>query len=81
MLSGNELYASTIALPSSLVGFDFFDSDVYEQKMKESIDPIIAKLIKDGGLNKDTLHLVSGKPAKEVLRIADKIDAWLESMQ
>jgi universal stress protein E len=65
----------SIALPSALVGFDFFDSDDYEKKMKESIDPIIAKLIKDGGLNKETLHTVSGKPSKEILRIANKIDA------
>lgn len=74
--TNSEVHACySISLPSSMSGFDFFDSSAYEKKMKESIDPIIAKLIKDGGLNKDTLHLVSGKPAKEILRIADKIDS------
>lgn len=74
--TNSEVHACySISLPSSMASFDFFDSDAYEIKMKESIDPIISKLIKDGGLNKETLHLVSGKPAKEVLRIADKIDA------
>lgn len=74
--TNSEVHACySIALPSALIGFDFFDSGEYEKKMKESIDPIIAKLIKDGGLNKDTLHMVSGKPTKEILRIADKIDA------
>lgn len=65
----------SISMPSALTKLEFFDSDDYERKMKESIDPIISKLIQDGGLNQDTLHLVSGKPAKEILRIADKIDS------
>jgi universal stress protein E len=65
----------SISMPSALADLDFFDTEGYEKKMKESIDPIIAKLIQDGGLNKDTLHLVSGKPAKEILRIADKINS------
>jgi len=65
----------SISMPSALAKLEFFDSQDYERKMKESIDPIIAKLIEDGGLNKDTLHLVTGRPAKEILRIADKIDS------
>ena len=65
----------SISMPSALAELDFFDSVGYEKKMKESIDPIISKLIQEGGLDKDTLHLVSGKPAKEILRITGKIDA------
>ncbi len=64
----------SISMPSALAELDFFDSEGYERKMKESIDPIISKLINDAKLNKDTLHLVSGKPSKEILRIANKID-------
>ena len=65
----------SISMPSALADLDFFDAVGYEKKMKESIDPIISRLIDQGGLNKDTLHLVSGKPAMEILRISDKIDA------
>jgi universal stress protein E len=73
--TNSEVHACySISMPSVLTELDFFDAEGYEKKMKESIDPVIAKLIKDGGLNKDTLHLVSGKPAKEILRIAQKID-------
>ena len=72
--TNSEVHACySISMPSALADLDFFDTEGYEKKMKDSIDPIIAKLIQDEGLNKDTLHLVSGKPAKEILRIADKI--------
>ena len=65
----------SISLPSALADFDFFDSSSYEEKMKKSIDPIISKLIKDGGLDRETLHLLSGKPAAEILRISEEIDS------
>jgi len=65
----------SISLPSALADFDFFDSASYEEKMKKSIDPVISKLIKDGGLDKDSLHLLSGKPAAEILKISEKIDS------
>jgi len=74
--TNSEVHACySISMPSALTDLDFFDGGEYEKKMRESIDPIIAKLMQDGGLNKDTLHLVSGKPSKEIMRIADKIDA------
>jgi len=74
--TNSEVHACySISMPAALAELDFFDSEGYEKKMKESIDPIIAKLIEDGGLNKNTLHLLSGKPAKEILRISEKMDA------
>lgn len=74
--TNSEIHACySISMPTAIAKLDFFDSEDYETKMKESIDPIISKLISDQGLNKDSIHLVSGSPAKEILRIAKKIDA------
>ncbi len=74
--TNSEVHACySISMPSALAELDFFDTEGYEKKMKESIDPIISRLIEQGGLNKETLHLVSGKPAKEIRRIVEKIDA------
>lgn len=74
--TNSEVHACySISMPSALAELDFFDTVGYEKKMKESIDPIISRLIEKGGLNQETLHLVSGKPAKEIRRIIEKIDA------
>jgi universal stress protein E len=74
--TNSEVHACySISMPSALAELDFFDTEGYERKMKESIDPIISRLIERGGLNQKTLHLVSGKPAKEIRRITEKIDA------
>ncbi len=74
--TNSEVHACySISMPSALAELDFFDTEGYEKKMKESIDPIISRLIEKGGLNQETLHLVSGKPAKEIRRIVEKIDA------
>jgi len=43
--------------------------------MTKSIDPVIRKLIQDAGLDENKLHLVSGNPAKEIVRILDEIKA------
>jgi len=74
--TNSEVHACySISMPSALMDFDFFDSDSYEDKMKKSIDPVISKLIKDGGLDKDRLHVMSGKPAAEILKISNNIDS------
>jgi len=74
--TGSKVHACyAIPMPKALMELDFFDSQDYEQKIRRSIDPIISKLIEDGGLNKQTLHLLSGKPAKEILRLSDDIKA------
>jgi universal stress protein E len=74
--TNSEVHACySISLPSAVAKLDFFDSSDYEKKMKESIDPIISKLIADEGLNKDSIHLVSGNPAKEIVRIIEKMEA------
>jgi len=74
--TGSAVHACySIPMPKALIDLDFFDSKDYEQKVKLTIDPIISKLIKDGGLNQETIHLVSGKPSKEILRISDEIEA------
>ncbi len=74
--TNSEVHACySISLPSAISKLDFFDSVDYEKKMKESIDPIISKLITDGGLNQNSIHLVSGNPAKEIVRISERVDA------
>jgi universal stress protein E len=74
--TNSEIHACySISMPSSVAKLDFIDGDAYEKKMKESIDPIISKLISEKGLNRDHLHLVKGRPAKEIVRIAHEIDA------
>jgi len=74
--TNSEVHACySSSMPAAIAKLELFDSSDYEKKMKESIDPIISKLITDGGLNKDSIHLVSGNPAKEIVRIINKIEA------
>ncbi|WP_444994282.1 universal stress protein [Aliikangiella sp. IMCC44359] len=72
----SEVHACySIAVPKALADLDLIDPKEYESKMKASLDPVIRKLVDDAGLNRKRLHLVSGKPAKEICRISQKIDA------
>jgi universal stress protein E len=72
----SEMHACySIAMPSAVAKLDFIDSDAYEEKMKKVIDPIISRLISEQGLNRDHLHLVSGRPAKEITRLIETIHA------
>jgi len=74
--TNSEVHACyTISMPSALAALDFFDSKSYEEKVRDSIDPIISKLIKDGGLQKENLHVLVGNPAKEILALSGEIDA------
>ncbi|MET1253632.1 universal stress protein [Aliikangiella maris] len=65
----------SIAIPKALADLDLIDPVEYERKMKDSLDPVIRKLVEDAGLKREQLHLVSGKPDKEICRIAEKISA------
>jgi universal stress protein E len=65
----------SMAIPKALVDLDLIDPKAYEVKMKEQLDPMVRKLINDAGLDRSRLHLVSGKPAKEICRISAKIKA------
>jgi len=65
----------SMAVPKALADLDLIDASSYERKMLENLDPIVRKLIDDAGLDRERIHLVSGKPAKEICRISEKIDA------
>ncbi|MGX5173733.1 universal stress protein [Aliikangiella sp. IMCC44653] len=74
--TGSNVHACySIAVPKALIDLDLIDPKTYADKMKESLDPIIRKLVEEAGLDRDRLHLVSGKPAKEICRIAKEINA------
>lgn len=65
----------SIAVPKALADLDLIDPKTYEERMKSSLDPMIRKLVDDAGLDRNHLHLVSGKPAREICRISQNIDA------
>jgi universal stress protein E len=65
----------SMAIPKALADLDLIDPKAYEVKMKEQLDPMVVKLINEAGLDRSRLHLVSGKPAKEICRISKEIDA------
>jgi universal stress protein E len=65
----------SIAIPKGLEELDLVDPVAYEKKVMNLIDPIIRKMIENGGLNRKNIHLVSGKPDKEILRISKEINA------
>lgn len=65
----------TMAIPKSLADLDLIDPKAYERKMKENLDPVIRKLIDEAGLDRSRIHLVSGKPAREICRISNEINA------
>ena len=72
----SEVHACySIAVPKALADLDLIDPKAYEAKLKESLDPMIRKLVEEAGLDRDKLHLLSGKPAKEICRISRKIGA------
>lgn len=74
--TNSEMHACySIAVPKALADLDLIDPVAYESKMKAQLDPIIRKLVDEAGLNRDKLHLVSGKPAREICRISEKINA------
>lgn len=65
----------SIAVPKALADLDLIDPKTYEERMKSSLDPMIRKLVDDAGLDRNHLHLVSGKPAREICRIGQNINA------
>ncbi len=65
----------SMAVPKALSDLDLIDPKAYEEKIKDSLDPMIRKLVDEAGLDRSRLHLVSGKPAKEICRIAKQIKA------
>jgi len=74
--TNSEMHACySIAIPKALADLDLIEPATYESKMKASLDPIIRKLVDEAGLNRDKLHLLSGKPAREICRISKKIGA------
>lgn len=65
----------SMSIPKVLSDLDLINPKSYEKKMTENLDPIVRRLIGDAGLDPSHIHLVSGKPAKEICRIAEEINA------
>lgn len=74
--TNSEVHACySIAVPKALADLDVIDPKTYEERMKSSLDPMIRKLVDEAGLDRNKLHLLLGKPAKEICRISQKINA------
>ena len=74
----SEVHACySITIPKPLADLDVIDPVAYENKMKANLDPVIRHLVDTAELNQETLHLLSGKPAREICRISHKINADL----
>lgn len=65
----------SMAIPKALADLDLIDPKSYERKLKDKLDPMVSKLMDDAGLDRSRLHLVSGKPPKEICRISNEINA------
>lgn len=74
--TNSEVHACySIPVPKALADLDLIDPVTYEKRMKEMLDPFIRKLVEEEGLDRSRLHLLSGRPAKEICRISQKIKA------
>lgn len=67
----------SMSIPKALADLDVIDPIAYKAKIEDKLDPVIKHLVESAGLNKDKLHMLSGKPAKEICRISHKIGADL----
>ncbi len=67
----------SMSIPRALADLDVIDPVAYKAKIKDKLDPVISHLVETAGLDKNKLHLLSGKPAKEICRISHKIGADL----
>jgi len=65
----------SMVVPKALADLDMINPKAYEEKMKSKLDPIILKLMDEVGIDRSRVHLVSGKPAREICRISKEIDA------
>lgn len=65
----------SMTIPKALADLDLIDPVSYEKQMKEKLDPMVRKLIDEAGIDRSTIHLVSGKPAREICRISNEISA------
>ncbi len=73
--NGNVHICYSMAIPKALADLDMINPKAYEDKLKDKLDPIIRKLVEEANLDQGNIHLVTGKPAREICRIAKKIDA------
>lgn len=62
-------------IPKALRELEFVDPVEYETRMRDRLDPVIVRLFDDAGISRDKLHIVSGKPAKQICRLCDELDA------
>lgn len=65
----------SMAIPKVLA--EIIDVSTYEKNMQENLDPVVSRLIEQAGIDPAHIHLVTGKPAREICRICDEIDADL----
>lgn len=76
--TNSELHGCySMSIPKALTDLDVIDPDAYEAKVKKKLDPVISHLLNTTGLNQDKLHLLRGKPAKEICSISHKIGSDL----
>ena len=72
----SEVHAChSMPIPKALSDLGVVDRGEYEKRLRSRLDPVIERLLKEEGLDKDRLHLVTGKPAKQICKIANKINA------
>ncbi|PJF34168.1 MAG: hypothetical protein CUN57_00240 [Phototrophicales bacterium] len=74
--SNSEVHVCYVMpIPKALRDLDLVDLNEYEQKLRARLDPVIARMFDDAGLPRERLHLVSGKPHKEICKLVDKLEA------
>ncbi len=67
----------SIAVPQALRDLDIINPETYEKRVREQLDPVLRKLLSEGGLKSENFHMISGKPNKVIVRLAEQIKADL----
>lgn len=62
-------------IPRALRELEIVDPAEYEKRMRERLDPVISRLFDDAGISRDKLHIISGKPAKQICKLSDELEA------
>ncbi|MDH5434929.1 MAG: universal stress protein [Gammaproteobacteria bacterium] len=67
----------TMAVPTALVDLGLVDYESFEVSARSKIDPAVDKIISDMKLPRERIHLLMGKPHKEICRLSKEINADL----
>ena len=65
----------SMSISQVIYDLDILDPEDYERKMESKIDPMIIKMMEDAELDRSRLQLVAGKPAKDICRICNEMNA------